>query len=125
MNQTVAESRIALLAAKYCELKSLIDDAEKEAAIIGKALKEHMEETGESIDIEGLPLLVLKANTTRSYDVKELARSEQWRFVYDRLLDLGILDINKKKLDAHAADIAMKVPCIEGEGEPYVYRKKR
>lgn len=93
------QARIADTAQRYWELTRLIADARRTAAELHEELVAWIEETGEPINVEGLPeLRMVERRGPRAWDVRALAEQEPRE--YQRLLELGCLTVQSTLADA-------------------------
>ena len=84
---------------RYWELTRLIAEARRSAATLHDELVAAIAESGEPIDVEGLPTLrLINRRSGRVWDVKALAEHEPREF--QRLLELGCLSVLDKLADA-------------------------
>ena len=84
---------------RYWELTRLIAEARRSAAALHDELVEAITQTGEPIDVEGLPRLrLVDRRSGRVWDVKSLAEREPREF--QRLLELGCLSVLDKVAEA-------------------------
>ena len=100
---------------EYWTLCEERDELDRQIATRRKVLDEWFDEhpDEDSLPLEGQGAVVRRTYRVRSYDVKAIAESND--LLFRRLLDLSVLDIDRKRLDANAELIAMKVPYTEGE----------
>lgn len=98
-SETAAAIRMADKARRYYELRELCAQAEAEKRALADELRAYIDESGEPLWVEGLPVLkVVERRGQRTYDVKSLAEQEPKEF--QRLLDLGCLTVNNTIADA-------------------------
>lgn len=97
--EKVAQIRIDGMTRRLRELRGLISEAKKEEELLANALKDHIRETGEVIEVEGLPpLRLVQESSGYSWDCEAMQEDELlWRRVTSTR---GLLTINKKVLDA-------------------------
>ena len=124
MRQSAAQSRIEQKAARYFAIADEIAALEREQASLHDELEEWLlDNNEESIDLEGLGSIRFRITRIRNYDVGSIY--EQDPRLFNRLLSLNVLDINKKRLDANQALIGMKVPVQEGEQRSLVRERRK
>ena len=93
--QTVLADKVQ----RYWELTRLIAETRRSTAALHDELVAALTETGEPIDVEGVPTLrLVDRRAGRRWDVKSLAEREPREF--QRLLELGCLSVLDKVADA-------------------------
>ena len=110
-SETSARVRLDIIVRRYRELKDLIAEAQVEAARLHDEIAEHIEETGEVVEVEGLPPLRLHEESAGmvwdSWAIEKLQteRPAEW----ERIRELGAI-----KLDATTMRKAVQAGQLMG-----------
>lgn len=122
MKQSAAESRIEHIAARYFAIADEINKLRREEEVLKDTLTEWLEDNPDDvIELEGLGSIHFRESKIRNYDA--YAIHEQDPVLFNRLLELRVLDVNRTRLDSQQIFIGVKVPMQEGVSRQ-VYRDR-